>query len=249
MTLHDGPAEPPRGRRDVLIVAHGSPDARHARDVAALTVRIQSLTSGRAVATAYLDHHAPDPLEAVADLTGSVVLVPLLLAPAYHVRVDVPEVAVKVAEQIAPRPVALAGALGPHPLLLQAVAALLADARVDPHPSTAVLLCGAGSSDGAAARMLDETLHGDGQPQGWGCWAAAVLDGGPTIADVATTLTATHRRVVAVSVMIADGVLRDRMFAQADEAGVPMVPGALAQTDALAELVLLRADRAGDPPA
>ncbi|HEX2704699.1 MAG TPA: hypothetical protein VHM65_03000, partial [Candidatus Lustribacter sp.] len=54
-------------------------------------------------------------------------------------------------------------------------------------------------------------------------------------------LTASHQRVVAVAVVIADGVLRDRIRVAADGAGVELVPGVLAHTGALANLVSLRA--------
>jgi hypothetical protein len=42
--------------------------------------------------------------------------------------------------------------------------------------------------------------------------------------------------------MVAEGVLRDRMAQRCGQAGVTMVPGALARTEAVARLVLERAD-------
>ena len=48
-------------------------------------------------------------------------------------------------------------------------------------------------------------------------------------------------RVVAVRFMVAEGILRDRMVERCALLGVEMVPGALAQTSTLADLVIARA--------
>jgi hypothetical protein len=53
-------------------------------------------------------------------------------------------------------------------------------------------------------------------------------------------------RTVAVPFMVAEGILRDRMAQHCGRAGVTMVSGALAQTGAMAQLVL---ERAGSLPA
>lgn len=47
-------------------------------------------------------------------------------------------------------------------------------------------------------------------------------------------------QILAVSFMIAGGVLRDRMALRCAALGVAMVPGALAHTGALADLVVAR---------
>jgi hypothetical protein len=80
----------------------------------------------------------------------------------------------------------------------------------------------------------------------------ASLDGGTTIEQVLRTLPDEVDRTVAVSFMVAEGVLRDRMAQRCGRAGVTMIPGALARTEAMAQLVLERADSlqpAGSLPA
>jgi len=65
----------------VYLLAHGSADARHAADVAAIAERL-----GGGARPCFLDLNGPALAEA-ADEPG--VVVPLLFSPGYHVQVDV----------------------------------------------------------------------------------------------------------------------------------------------------------------
>jgi sirohydrochlorin ferrochelatase len=175
-----------------------------------------------------------------ATLTGPAVVVPVLLTPAFHAAVDVPQ-AVAAMEARSGMPVDSAPPLGPHPLLLDAVEELLASSGITAHPRTAVILYAAGSSDSAAVGTIGETLR-EAPRFGWGPWVVAALDGGATVQQVLRGLPDEVDRTVAVSFMVAEGVLRDRMAQSCGQAGVRMVPGALARTAAVAQLVLERAD-------
>ena len=224
----------------VVLLAHGSPDPRHARGVEALAARVRGLAPHRPVHTAYLDHHPPTPAEAaVAAATGPVV--PVLLTPAYHARVDVPE-AVAAMGSAAPGPFWATTSLGPDPLLLTAAVEVLARAGIAPDPGTAVVLYAAGSSDSAAVATITATLAEHHPAGDWGPWRVAALDGGQALPAVLADLPGEVERTVAVSFMVAEGILRDRMVTACDEAGIPMVAGALGDTDAVARLVLARAD-------
>ena len=76
-------------------------------------------------------------------------------------------------------------------------------------------------------------------------WAVAALAGGDDIDDVVKRLRDNgSERVLVVTYMVADGVLRDRMVTQAETAGAVVVPGTLGGTDALADLVVQRAEEA-----
>jgi sirohydrochlorin ferrochelatase len=177
-------------------------------------------------------------------------VVPVLVTPAYHAAVDVPE-AVAAMEARSGWAVDAAPALGPHPLLLDAVEELLAAHGISARPGTSVILYAAGSSDSAAVATIGETLR-EAPREGWGPWSVASLDGGTTIEQVLRTLPDEVDRTVAVSFMVAEGVLRDRMAQRCGRAGVTMIPGALARTEAMAQLVLERADSlqpAGSLPA
>ncbi|HEX2705607.1 MAG TPA: CbiX/SirB N-terminal domain-containing protein, partial [Candidatus Lustribacter sp.] len=151
----------------LVLLAHGSPDPRHARDVDVLAERVRRARPERSVSTAYLTHDAPSPRDVRIGRDGSVLIVPVLLARARHMQVDVPEAARLIAARTTGL-VTAAGALGPHPLVLAGVGQLLRRGGVQPGPSTAVVLCAAGSTDGAASAMLGATLRDSPPPQGWG---------------------------------------------------------------------------------
>lgn len=224
----------------IVLLAHGSPDPRHAQGVERLAATVRGLVPRRPVLTAYLDHHPPSPADAAAQIDGDASVVPVLLTPAYHARVDVPA-AVAQMGQIAGGAVRAADPLGPDPLLLLAALELLEEAGIAPSPGTAVVLYAAGSSDSAAVRSVVETLESH-PVAGWGPWTVAALDGGASLGDAMAQLPAGVAETVAVSFMVAEGVLRDRMAAACDQAGIRMVEGALGQTRAVAELVIRRAD-------
>ena len=122
----DGPAS------DVVLLAHGSPDPRHARDVSSLVCRVAAAAPHFAVRAAYLDHHPPSVAEVGASLAeagdadgrGPVALVPVLLTRAFHVRVDVPAAAHALAEASG-REILTTDALGPDVLLARALEELL----------------------------------------------------------------------------------------------------------------------------
>ena len=68
------------------------------------------------------------------------------------------------------------------------------------------------------------------------------LDGGASLEQVLRSLPDEVERTVAVSFMVAEGILRDRMAQQCGLHGVTMVTGALTRTRAMADLVVERAD-------
>ena len=225
---------------DIVLLAHGSPDPRHAQGVEALATHVRQLVPNRPVHTAYLDHHPPSPTDAGADLGAHAVVVPVLVTPAFHAKVDVPN-ALDELVQASGSQVDLASPLGPHELLLDAAEELLAAQGISPDPTTAVLLYAAGSSDSEAVATVGHTIT-EHPRDGWGPWGVAALDGGSTIDQVLRRLPDEVERTVVVSFMVAEGILRDRMAQHCGRAGVSMVPGALAQTSAVAQLVLERAD-------
>lgn len=227
---------------DVVLLAHGSPDPRHSAGVDELARRVARLAPTRRVLTAYLDHHRPSPAE-IGPRVQRGVVVPVLLTPAHHARVDVP-VAVAALARGAAGTVTQAAALGPHPVLVQAAVELLDAAQVTPDRATGVVLFAAGTSDGRAVADLVATL-GEHAPDDGGPWAVATLGGSREVGDVLPALRERCARVVAVPFTVADGVLRDRMADRCAEHGVSLVPGALCDTDALAQLVLLRAATVG----
>jgi sirohydrochlorin ferrochelatase len=241
----------------LTLLAHGSPDPRHARDVAALSGRLQ--VAGLRSRAAYLDHDDPSPSAAARRLVEagatSTTVVPLLLAPAYHARVDVPA-AVAAMRASAPRlAVAQAAPVGLHPLVLDAAVELVVDSGLPVGPRTGVILAGTGSRDVRAVAAVEALVaeHGPRVTEALGARAvrAAHLDGGRPMGRIRTLMRCVDgcTSFVVVTLVIADGILRDRIVASAARMDLPVAPGTLAGTNALADLVVLRAGSAEAPRA
>jgi uroporphyrin-III C-methyltransferase/precorrin-2 dehydrogenase/sirohydrochlorin ferrochelatase len=228
----------------LVLLAHGSPDPRHAKGIEAVAALVRQRWPGQ-VHTAYLDHHGPSAAEVAARLDGGV-LVPLLLTEAYHVKTDVPAAAAAMAA-VGQGEYPVAGALGPHRLLFDAAAELVARADGPAQGRTGVVLYAGGSSDREALVAIAEAAVGL-DPVASGAWAVAALAGGDDITDVVARMRAAGcDRVVVVTYLVADGVLRDRMVQRAEAAGALVAPGTLGDTGALADLVVLRAREALTP--
>ena len=220
----------------LVLLAHGSPDPRHAKGVEKVAEQVRRRWPGQ-VHAAYLDHHPPSATDVADRLTGGVV-VPLLLTAAYHVKTDVPEAAAAM-DAVGRGSYGIAGALGPDPALFAAADELLARGGYQPDPHTGVVVFAGGSSDRAAISAIGAAI------QERPAWAVAALAGGDEIGEVADRLRAGGaERVLVVTYMVAEGVLRDRMVTHAEKAGAEVVPGTLGETDAFADLVVRRAREA-----
>ncbi len=233
----------------LTLLAHGSPDLRHARDVGSLAGRLK--LAGVPTSVAYLDHHAPSPAQAaqawVAAGAPTTTVVPLLVAPAFHVRVDAPA-AIRSMRAAAPELEVTAGdAVGLHPLLLDAAAELLDASGLPITADTGVILAAAGSRNLHAVAAM-EALFRTVAPVladrlGARAVRSAYLDGGRPLGRIRTLMRCIDGATsfVVVPMVIADGILRDRIIAAANRYDTPVTPGALADTNALADLVVLRA--------
>lgn len=239
----------------LTVLAHGSPDPRHARDVGALVARLER--SGTPAAAAYLDHDGQRPTVVAAELAGRGVerttVVPLLVAPAFHVRVDVPAAVAAMRCAAGPMSVASAEAVGLHPMILDAAAELIRRAGVPLGPRTGVIVAFTGTRDTRALAAINALVrsHGSALADRLGVRrvGAAFLDGGRPVGRTRTLMRCVDgcTDFVGVTAMIADGILRDRLVGAAELAGVPVVPGTLADTETLARLVQLRASDAIGP--
>jgi sirohydrochlorin ferrochelatase len=239
----------------LTLLAHGSPDPRHARDVASLAGRLK--VAGIATNVAYLDHHAPSATEAARSWQDSgqsdTTVVPLLISPAYHARVDVPA-AIATMRTAAPRlAVSAADPVGLHPLLLRAAAELIAASGLPVDSRTGIILAAAGSRDLRAVGSMESLFRTQGtaltDALGARAVRAAYLDGGRPLGRMPTLMRCVDgcTSFIVVPMVVADGILRDRIVAAADRHDAPVTPGVLADTNALADLVVLRAGSAPAP--
>ncbi|MGW3042316.1 sirohydrochlorin chelatase [Kitasatospora sp. NPDC001159] len=220
----------------LLAVAHGSRDAAASTATRSLLGLVRSQRPELTVRCCFLDLARPSLDQALAQLSGAQpILVPLLLGTGYHLRVDLPE-ALAAADLPASR---LAPALGPHPLLAEALTDRLTEAGA---PADApVVLAGAGSSDPTAladtARMAQLLATRLGRPVTPAHLSAAA----PTPHQAVASLQAAgHPRVALASYLLSPGFFARR--AATTTAGWTSAP--LAAHPAVARLVLRRYDEA-----
>ena len=185
------------------------------------------------VRAAFIELVEPDVRTALAGIPTDrhAVLVPLLLAPGYHDRVDLPAAIAAARPGTAHAPV-----LGPDPRLAVALADRLREAGR--RPGDAVVLAAAGSSDPAAiasvhtqAGLLAAEL-GAAVTVGFGSAAAPDVP-----AAVAAARLAGADRVAIAPYLLAPGHFADRLAA----AGADLVAEPLGPHPAVVELVLNRA--------
>ncbi|MGW3339637.1 sirohydrochlorin chelatase [Streptomyces sp. NPDC001009] len=226
----------------LLAVAHGTRDAEGARTVRALLDEVRRTRPGLRVKLAWLSLVEPSVPQALASLPGPAVAVPLLLARGYHVHADLPA----LLADVSPGRVRVAPALGPSPLLADALAARLAEAG-RPADGGPVVLAAAGSSDPRAradtaesARLLSARLHAP--------VAVAFASGeGPSPAEAVADLRAAgHADVALAAHLLAPGHFA-RTLTRTD---ARWTTAPLGTHPSVTELVLRRYDegaRAGRP--
>ncbi|MFF7726363.1 sirohydrochlorin chelatase [Streptomyces sp. NPDC008001] len=236
----------------LVLVAHGTRSPAGAAVTEALAGRLRALRPELVVRAGYLGLVAPSLEEVLAGLHGRAVLVPLLLGTGYHLRADVPAAVAAAAARLRCR---TAPALGPHPLLAEALADRLAEAGRDARSPAPVVLAAAGSSDPAArtdtermarllalrtgVRVVPAYVSGDGPRP-----AAAVAElraEGHEDVSVATYLTAPGH----FSESVRRGVRDARAWGGVGDGGGVVVSDPLGAHEAVVRLVLRRYERAG----
>ncbi|MDY6995256.1 MAG: sirohydrochlorin chelatase [Actinomycetota bacterium] len=225
----------------LVLTAHGSADPRSAATVRAVADTIRRLRPALDTRVAFCEQNAPnlrDVLAAVAP--GCPVVVPLLLADAYHARVDIPAM---IAESGADA--RQAGALGEDERLIHVLRQRLEHAGVSRlDPGVGVLVTAVGSSRAQAnsrtatvARELTLTTR-------WTATTAFATGPQPTLAEGAELLRSRGAaRLVIAPWFLAHGRITDRVAAFAESAGIPM-SAPLGAHRQVAETVLDRFDSA-----
>ncbi|MDI6408580.1 sirohydrochlorin chelatase [Streptomyces albus] len=240
----------------LLLVAHGSRDARHAATTAALASRVRRLLPGVRVAAGYLDFDTPSPAEALHGLYAAgvrqTVVVPLLLTRAYHAKTDLPAVLAEAAPGLPGMTVRQAGVLGPHRLLVAALERRLRAAGLVPGDaaSTGVVLASAGSSDPEANAVIADIAREWRRTTGWCAVRPAFASANPPrTADAVRALRAEGARRVAVApYVLAPGRLPDRIAAGAREGGADLLAPVLGAAPEVARVVVERYAREAGVP-
>lgn len=203
----------------LVLTAHGSVDPRSAAVTHAVAGRIRRLRPWLDVRAAFLERTSPSLGEVLADTTNAVV-VPFLLASAFHARIDIPAV---VAQSEAC--VECADVLGEDPALLTVLRHRLAEAGVSPDDrGLGVITVAVGSSNpeaNARTASVASTLAAGTR------WAGAQMAfaTGPyaNLAETAEELrTRGADRLVIAPWFLAHGKITDRVAEFAAHQGISM---------------------------
>jgi sirohydrochlorin ferrochelatase len=212
--------------------------ASHGTHVDEARQAITSLIEGVREASPHLDVHeafvdVQDPRvgEVVERIEGPAVVVPLLLAPGFHVHVDI--------ERAVAGPMAVAAhTLGPDPRLTRILLKRLADSGAT--RDDVIVLGGAGSTNAGALRSVDAAARLLGAA--WGSPIPVGHVGGASnpIEEVVREVSRAGRRVVVASYLMAPGYFYDRLTTCGAEVVTrPLLDGLVADPD-MVSLVLDR---------
>jgi sirohydrochlorin ferrochelatase len=226
----------------LILTAHGSVDPRSAATSHAVAEQIRRLRPNLDVQVAFCEKSEPNLGDVLVGLRGRpAVVTPLLLASAYHARVDIPAI---VAESGAE--VVQADTLGEDRRLVDVLAERLAQRGVESHHTDiGVLVVAVGSSHAAAnartATLATALAHG----RAWAGVEVGYATGPqPSVAEGIENLRqAGTDRIVLAPWFIAPGRITDRVAGIAASAGVDMADP-LGAHPLVAETVLDRFDRA-----
>ena len=220
----------------VVLLSHGSPDARSSAAANELARRVAG-TSGGTVETAFLQNNAPDLTERCRRLSASghaeAVVVPMLITPAFHARIDVPEA---VEEAMASTGIGLtvSSPLGTDPQLVDAL---------DRHlPTGPVVLAAAGTGEPAARDRLEDLAARWAERRSAPVIVGYASQAGPDVATAIARLESdTGAEVAVASFVLYPGVLPDRIASAA--AGRRVTPP-LATAPEVIHLILERVRQA-----
>jgi sirohydrochlorin ferrochelatase len=225
----------------LILTAHGSADPRSALVTHAVADQIRLQRPTLDVRVAFCEKNSPNLPDVLRSVPGPAVVTPLLLASAYHARVDIPAM---IAESGAD--VLQADTLGEDPRLLEIMRQRLAEVDVSERERhLGVLVVAVGSSRAAAnartATLAEALAHGTR----WSGVRVAYATGPqPSVADGIELLRQRGaRRIVLAPWFIAPGRITDRVAEIACAAGISIV-APLGAHPLIAETVLDRFDRA-----
>ncbi len=224
----------------LILTAHGSADPRSAAVTHAVADQIRLQRPALDVRVAFCEKNSPNLRDVLQAHANPAVVSPLLLASAYHARVDIPAMIADAGTDVLQ-----ADALGEDPRLVQVMRERLGHTGVGPHdPEVGVLVVAVGSSR-PQANARTATLAGslsDGTH--WAAAQVAYATGPqPSVRDGIELLRRSGaRRIVLAPWFIAPGRITDRVAEIADAEGIAMADP-LGAHPLVAETVLDRFDR------
>lgn len=225
----------------LILTAHGSADPRSAATARSIVECIRRLRPGLDARIAFCEQNSPNLRDVLADLPGRHgVVVPLLLADAYHARVDIPQM---IADSGAD--VRQAAVLGEDERLIHVLRQRLEHAGVSRlDPRVGILVTAVGSSRAAANANTEAVARELTLTTRWAATTAFATGPQPSLSDAAAHLRALGAsRLVIAPWFLAHGRITDRVAAFARAHDIPM-SAPLGAHRQVAETVLDRFDAA-----
>jgi len=233
-------------RPALVLTAHGSADPRAATNTHAVADQIRLLRPSLDVRVAFCEKSTPNLLNVLTALDGPAVVTPLLLANAYHARVDIPDIIAEAQAGCAHADILRADTLGEDPRLVHVMRQRLDELDIDlDRDDAGVLVVAVGSTHAEAnagtATLADAMAHGTR----WAGVRVAYATGpAPSVADGIDELRRLGARRIALAPwFIAPGRITDRVAAIAAAEGIAMAEP-LGAHPLLAETLLDRFDHA-----
>ncbi|MDD7814852.1 sirohydrochlorin chelatase [Mycobacterium sp. CSUR Q5927] len=203
----------------LVLTAHGSRDPRSAANTEAIAGHLRRVAPEFTVRTAFCEHSAPSLGEVLARDTDDVVVVPFLLASAYHARIDIPGVIAQsgAAVQVAPT-------LGEDDRLVQVLGERLRAAGASRFDSElGVVVAAVGSSHAAANAQTARVAAPLSRGTRWAGVEVAFATQGPSVPEAVERLRERGAtRLMIAPWFLAHGRITDGIAAYAAGAGIPM---------------------------
>ena len=223
----------------LVLTAHGSADPRSSAITVAVADQIRRLRPWLDVRVAFCERSDPNLADVLASLDRPGLVTPLLLASAYHARIDIPAMI-----EAANVPVRQADTLGEDPRLVDVLAQRLIERGAGPRHDTAVLVVAVGSTHAAANARTATLAAALAQRGGWAQVRVAYATAAPSVADgIAALRRGGAARIALAPWFIAPGRITDRVAGITAGHGVAMAEP-LGAHPLLAATVLDRFDAA-----
>jgi sirohydrochlorin ferrochelatase len=170
--------------RPLVLAAHGSADPRSAASAHDVAHTVRMMRRGVEVRVAFCEQNAPNLRDVLADRRRDAVVVPLLLADAYHAQVDIPAL-IRESGSTARQ----ADVLGEDDRLVAVLRQRLAHAGVSRlDPDVGVLVTAVGSSRPQANARTASVADHLVQHTNWTATTAFATGPHPTLAEAAAIL-------------------------------------------------------------
>ena len=202
-------------RPALIAVSHGTSSPAGQAAVAGLVDAVRRRLPDVGVSEAFVDVQKPSPAEVLDAFAGPAVVVPLLLAPGFHVHVD-------IARSVEGRDATAAPVLGPS----RAITAILLDRlrAAGLQTEDAVVLGVAGSSDVRAHQSIDRAAARLAMRLGREVMVGHLGGTGRRVDDVIMEAQASGRRVVVATYLLAPGHFADLLDrGDADVVAAPLL--------------------------